>query len=369
MDKLALKNEKLIEEFDVKYYLDNKNYPVASALSALETTNEIQKSYFKRVDNLDLSDNVLRLYALLQGLFVSIDSLYALAYSLTKSKSFININLNQNLRELKYIRNDVVGHPANRVLDSDSLAYCILDNESITPNEFSYYIYSKDEVNKKVINVNDIVSAYYLECNNYLEQIKKIANTLKNQSQLEKIAIRCFDCYQMKGDYISALNELKEEYLKQYPNAKPSGHRVLWRINLINELIGFSSIDSDVLDLCNYCIGLEIVKILELLSDVNYKINLDRKTPFLLSNFYRFLNKNENMILYVDKILDIKNPLFRSSINYLLDMANKKKVNGVIRYLSLLLDLFNKGEDSLVYALALPLKEYKKKKKKYSIIL
>ena len=94
MDKLALKNEKLIEEFDVKYYLDNKNYPVASALSALETTNEIQKSYFKRVNNLDLSDNVLRLYALLQGLFVSIDSLYALAYSLTKSKSFININLN-----------------------------------------------------------------------------------------------------------------------------------------------------------------------------------------------------------------------------------------------------------------------------------
>ena len=69
------------------------------------------------------------------------------------------------------------------------------------------------------------------------------------------------------------------------------------------------------------------------------------------------------MILYVYKILDIKNPLFRSSINYLLDMANKKKVNGVIRYLSLFLDLFNKGEDSLVYAWALPLKEYKKKKK------
>ena len=128
MDKLVLENEKLIENFDINYYLDNKNYPVASALSALETTNEIQKSYFKdSVSNFDLSDNVLRLYALLQGLFVSIDSLYALTYSLTKSKNFININVNEHLRELKYIRNDVVGHPANRVLDSDALAYCILE--------------------------------------------------------------------------------------------------------------------------------------------------------------------------------------------------------------------------------------------------
>lgn len=363
MDKLALLNEKLIEEFDIKYYLDNKNYPVAAALSALETTNEIQKSYFKRVDNLDLSDNVLRLYALLQGLFVSVDSLYALAYSLTKSKSFININLNQNLRELKYIRNDVVGHPANRVLDSSGLAYCILDNESITPSEFSYFIYSKDDVTKKKICINNLVSAYYNECNIYLEQIKRIASSKRNQNKLESIAVKCFDCYQMKGDYLSVLNELEKEYLKEYPNALPSGHRILWRINLIKELVDFKSNDNDVLDLVLYSIGLEIIKILELLSNDDYKISLDRRTPYLLSNFYRFLNKNENMVLYIDKILDIKNPLFKSSINHMLDYATKKKVNGPIRYLNLLLDLYNNGEDALVYALALPLKEYKKKKK------
>ena len=363
MNKLALLNEKLIEEFDIKYYLDNKNYPVASALSALETTNEIQKSYFKKIDNLDLSDNVLRLYALLQGLFVSVDSLYALAYSLTKSKSFININLNQNLRELKYIRNDVVGHPANRVLDSDGLAYCILDNESITPFEFSYYIYSKDDVTQKKVNINDILCAYYNECNTYLEQIKKIASSKRNQSELEKIAVKCFDCYQMKGDYLSVLNDLKEEYLRQYPNALPNGHRVLWRIDLIKALEDYVSSDSDVLDLVKYSIGLEIIKILELLSKDDYKISLDRRTPYLLSNFYRFLNKNENMLLYVNNILDIKNPLFRVSINHMLDYANKKRVVAPVKYLNLILDLYNKGEDSLVYALALPLKEYKKKKK------
>ena len=39
--------ENKIERFDLDFYLKQKNYSVASAISALETTNEIQKSYFK----------------------------------------------------------------------------------------------------------------------------------------------------------------------------------------------------------------------------------------------------------------------------------------------------------------------------------
>ena len=363
MDRLVLENDKLIEYFDINYYLKNKNYPVASALSALETTNEIQKSYFRNESNImDTSDHILRLYALLQGLFVSIDSLYALAYSLTKSKSFININLNQNLRELKYIRNDVVGHPANRVLDADTLAYCILDNNSITPYEFSYNVYSQNDISKKKVDIIQITKAYYTECNNYLAEIQKIADHQKNQSNLEKIAVKCFDDFQMKGEYLNDLEELRVEYLKQYPNANSSQHRVLWRIEIIKELINFKHSDPDVLDLVEYAIGLEIIKILELLSNYKYKVTLDRRTPFLLSNFYRFLNKNDSIVNYTEKILDIKNPLFKPSILHMLEYANKKKVQGPIRYLNLLLDLYKQGEDSLVYALALPLKEYKRKK-------
>ena len=92
-------------------------------------------------------------------------------------------------------------------------------------------------------------------------------------------------------------------------------------------------------------------------------MSLNRRTPYLLSNFYRFLNKNDDIVKYCEKILDIKNPLFKPSMTYLLEYANKKKVQGPIRYLRLLWDLYDKGEDSLVYALALPLKEYKKKRK------
>ena len=92
-------NEEKIEKFDINYYIENKNFQMASALSALNVTNEIQKSYIKEENNLSIGDNALRLYALLQGLFVSIDSLYAIAYALTKSKRFININNNPDLRK------------------------------------------------------------------------------------------------------------------------------------------------------------------------------------------------------------------------------------------------------------------------------
>ena len=152
INELINANELEIKGFDYNTFLKAKKYPVVAALSALKTTNEIQKCYFSLEDKTE-DYNVMKLYALLQSLFVSIDSLYALSYSLTGTKNYININKNQNLRNLKYIRNDVVGHPANRILDSDVLAYCILDSKSINKESFAYNIYSKSKVTKKNVNL------------------------------------------------------------------------------------------------------------------------------------------------------------------------------------------------------------------------
>ncbi|MDE6407361.1 MAG: hypothetical protein K2K50_01990, partial [Anaeroplasmataceae bacterium] len=158
---LILENEEKIEKFDLEYYKNQKNYPILAALCALETTNEIQKCYYNLEDNTS-EFNVLKLYALLQSLFVSVDSLYALSFSLTKSKSFININKNPILRELKYIRNDVVGHPANRMFNATTLAYCILDDSSVTKNSFSYNIFSGQGVENKNVDISKIIENYYI---------------------------------------------------------------------------------------------------------------------------------------------------------------------------------------------------------------
>ena len=124
-------NNDKIAKFDFDYYFLRKNYQMASAIKALSVTNDIQEAYFKKEENLDKKDLILRLYALLQALFVSIDSLYALANAIAGGKSIINLNNNQYMRNLKYIRNEVVGHPSSKLFEYSKPAYCILDTDSV----------------------------------------------------------------------------------------------------------------------------------------------------------------------------------------------------------------------------------------------
>ena len=288
MKELILKNEKIIEKFEVNYYINSKNYGVSSALSALETTNEIQKRYFVKEETNDVGENLLNLYALLQSLFVSIDSLYALAYALTKSKNFININKNEDLRKLKYIRNDVVGHPSNRTYNSKELAYCILNDTSVSKYSFSYNIYFNDNIEKVDIDLSSIIDAYYIECNNLLEEIFNIAKENKNSSKLTKKAFMVLDAYINNKNYLDELKELKALYLKNYENAKSDQHRLIMRIEHIERMLSYKTLEQDLLDLIEYSIGLELIKIYQNISGKKYTLTVNKRSPLLVSSFYRF---------------------------------------------------------------------------------
>jgi hypothetical protein len=361
MQFLIKENERKIEKFDLKFYLEQKNFAVASAISALETTNEIQKSYFKDTSNLELSDYVMRLYALLQGLFVSIDSLYALSLSLTKSKNFININNNKDLRQLKYIRNDVVGHPSNRVLNSDVLAYCILDNSSITLDKFSYRIYTKDEVSIKEVNVLEILSSYYKEANSLLDELYKISSSDKNKTKLESLISLVLDDYFLDREYLKSFEHFIDEYKKLYPSSKKEQHRILWRHNLIEKLSSHNIKNEEEKNTINYCIGLELIKIYELVYKNKYKVDTIKRTPMYISSFYRFLNKNKSLYSYLEYLSDSDHPLFLSSLKNLRTEAANKKIFGAVNYLDMILKAYSLSDMDFVYALALPIKEYKKK--------
>lgn len=352
-------NEQSIKNFNYNAFLKEKKYPVVAALSALKETNKIQKCYFSLEDQTE-DYNVMKLYALLQSLFVSIDSLYALSYSLTGSKNYININKNQTLRNLKYIRNDVVGHPANRILNSEVLAYCILDSKSITKESFSYDIYSKSEIITKHVSLIELISAYYEETNVFLNELQNVINSKTINKSLEASAIEVLQSFKNNEDYASKLSILKEKYLSFHKNAKSNQHRVLWRIEIINDLLEFKSSDQDIKELQNYVIGLEIIKICQLLSN-NQKYSLDSKLPKLVLNFYRFLNQNKELIHFIERIDDIKNPLFSNSIEQIYKYAKKKKAENVCKYIELLYLLFKENNDNLLYGFSLPIREYRKK--------
>lgn len=361
MKELILKNESIIEKFELDYYFNSKDYSVSSALSALETTNEIQKTYFEKEETNDVGENLLNLYALLQSLFVSIDSLYSLAYSLTKSKAFININKNDDLRKLRYIRNDVVGHPSNRTYNSKDLAYCILDNESVKKYNFSYNIYYSDKVESVLIDLNSIVDSYYIECNNLLESLYAIAKENKSASKLSKQAFEVLDAYINNKDYVVELNKLKSLYLKNYSNAKSNQHRLIMRIEHIERMLKFKTDDNDILELIKYSIGLELIKIYQNISGKKYSLTVHRHSPNLVSSLYRFFNKNKECVDYKDNLCDLNNPKFKHTLNQIKRVAENKNVTNVIKYLSIIEELYNMKEDELLYSFTLPIKEYKKK--------
>lgn len=360
MKDLVLENERLIEQFNISEYLDSKLYQIAASLAALETTNEIAKSFTnKRDDDLPKEDHILRLYALLQGLFVSIDSLYALTLALTRSKSNINLNNNKYIRQIKYIRNDVVGHPSNRVLGTDNVAYCILDNSSIDAYKFSYQIYTEDSILVKDIILDDLLKAYYEESNILLKQLYSFSLNEGNKIRIKSKVSLMLDSYLMGGSYQDELDEVIKKYKEKYKDATKDTNRVIWRYTLINKLENIECQNVDEKELINYCIGLELVKIYELVT--NTKFNFKKKLPKYVSSMYRFLKQNKKAKSYLKYLVDSDHPIFKLNIELLYNEALKVGYTAVIEYLDLIKKYLNMGELELVYALNLPIKAYNKK--------
>ena len=58
---------------------------------------------------------------------------------------------------------------------------------------------------------------------------------------------------------------------------------------------------------------------------------------------------------------DIENPLFKSSIEEIIQHCRNNNIKVPYKFFSLLERLYKCGDDSMVYAFSLPVREYKKK--------
>ena len=106
---------KTINDYIAKIKEDEVKYKLLSSNEMLNNIDKIVNEFnTQAINKKDLSDVLLDVFGLLQALFVGVDSLYNMVLSITKNKYYININQNYIIHELKFIRNDVVGHPTNR---------------------------------------------------------------------------------------------------------------------------------------------------------------------------------------------------------------------------------------------------------------
>lgn len=353
LQKLVEENELLIEKFNIKAYMSKQDYAVVGALCALEVTNEVQK-YFSSTLNekKEISEKLMHLYGLLQSLFVSIDGLYELAYLISGSKKFININQNKDLRNLKHIRNDVVGHPANRNTRSREAAYCILDKNSVTNTKFTYLVCKQSDIIEKDVELLPLVEAYYIETNSLLKALLNMSNlSIGNEHLITLISNICKKFpYQ---DYLLDLDRLYSEYLEKH-GQKEVNNRFNWRYELIKKIENFHYflIKKDLKDDVIY---LQLAKLYNIISAKNLQKTSHGDTVKLL---YRFMRKN--LDLYNDKIYlcDMTHPYFNETLNRYIKRA--KNNERVLYYLDVIAKLADLGESDLVYAYALPIKNFKK---------
>lgn len=239
-----------IEEDQSKYEIfDNEFYLTMARVSCntLKNVNYIVEEYLNTVSNDQTrGEKILLVFGLLQGLFVAIDSLYALGRSTKLNKLLININQNAMLKEIKRIRNDIVGHPSYRFYHNQFVGYCSLDIDHITAAHITYHCYyhnPKLVSNEKTVDVVEVIKQYYRESNKILEgtslflkqKISSISITLSS------LVVQLFQEYQrgVKNDVM--VEQIKNEFASIMQLNISDGNRILWRMNNIQKMFQYDT--------------------------------------------------------------------------------------------------------------------------------
>ena len=362
LEELILKNDELITKLDK---IDkNKTPDIRSCINALDVNNEQHKYFLSSIESsFSFGELVLRYYGFLQSLFVSIDSLYALAYYTTNSKSFININQNKNLRDLKYIRNDIVGHPTNRVYDTDK-AYCILKKESVTSKSLSYDIYFKNIRKEKTISFLDLLENYYDEANTLVASFIELSRSTHTSSKILVAAKNLYLEFSHGRDFNNQLNTLKDVYNKEYCSFCKNHHRLMWRIGIIEEIQKQKVSSSKISGLLNYAISYEVSKIYELALKIDnkkrIKITIHGKTPKALVSFYKMIRSSGVLEQNTKYLNELDHPLFKDNFDKIYNYAKRHENIHVVELLEYFYSFAVADNGTMVYAIGILLRRYKK---------
>lgn len=331
---------------------DNYNYhKITSSLKILENSDLVFKAYFKEeVDN--KGELVLKIYGLLQNLFVYIDALYDLVKGVLNNKHLININQNINLRKIKHIRNDIVGHPTFRTYSRGGVSFSVINFNKTSLKEIYYetfyYYNKKEEVFKEIVKVKDLV-------NNYLDESELIFKEMIIRLTNKKVSKLYLDSYHLvkninNSDNMTLLTNLKEKYIKEYDISFNSHNRFIWRLNLLKKLLLCNNeYLNEIMDYLKYYQANKLyLMFLELENQKYHHINY--KIPNLISSLIKEI-KERKLVKYVYNLNDKTHFYFKQDVkelflltkNPLFEFLLKEEdsdliyaVGSVIRNLSLL---------------------------------
>ncbi len=355
-----LSNLRTQEEILLKFYekLTNENYTnslkksvinyhkTMTALSTLKNVNELIESYYINIDkDISRGEELNKVFGLLQGLFVSIDSLYELSRGISKNKWSININDNKCLQQIKFIRNDVVGHPSFRHYSKSDIGFCNLNLNQTNMYNISYQVCTinhNDTIEEhREVDVLRILESYYIESN-------KALNVVFNKLDYEITCVntdlslcltdavyKLFHYYKNKEDYLGQINNIKKSYLKMNNLKEDDLDKFIWRMNLIMKLFLWKEESSKKIETLKYLTFVQIQKLHSMCiqhdKDHNIRFEYSKlpkfNLPVYLEHYLNFKQRKlSNKTHILNNIHESNSPLFKASINKLLLLSKSNAV-------------------------------------------
>ena len=310
--KVKKEYEEVLSSLSTKY---NKIEYVAS-VSTLDLNKDIIGFFYSTINrNYKKEEACIRLYGLLQALFVSIDSIYSLSLALTNSKNFIRINDNPTLRELKYIRNDVVGHPTNRIIQRE-VVYCVLNPKDITKYSFKYHVFNLDEETIREISFVQMIYDYYFEAT-------KVLSILLNYQEVHKNKLFNDDILFMINSYKNNqnINNLFRQFRTEYKKVYTESSRVYKRIMLLTKV---NKLPHTKLN--NFSYLYHLVRLYEMVSNVEkcepIKISVEPLPDEVYEIKKFFINHYEYRPL-INTLVYYNNPGFKEALNHMINLMKK----------------------------------------------
>ncbi len=350
----ALKKHVLAMEQDGK---NSASYRAAASFSMLEHIDLMIDRYLREPQS-EKGAILLDVFGMLQGLFVAIDALYDLAIGLTQFKYHINVNSNPVLHELKYIRNDIVGHPTNRTYPSGGTGFSMLSAGHLSKEKFSYHTYvfekNKLDIQTKDVFVKPLLDQYIVEKNRILKDILNYLTHTEAKTNIpENIAI----LYETLN--LESLNKIKDDFIKEYQIDQDSSHRFLWRTSLVEACIFWHEGDVELNQMVEYFAKVQVEKMYEIALDLENRKGMDLYTPLprILLSFYKFIRKNERYAVeLLRNIHDFKHPLRDSDLMALFSLNPPKDAYKLLTFLK------DQTDEKKAYMIGSALKAYRPKK-------
>lgn len=342
---------------------DTQNYyKSVSSIGILKQTPLIFEA-FKTEHNSHTGAILLDIYGLLQNLFVSIDALYDLSKMTMHYKYSVNVNQNETLRALKYIRNDIVGHPTHRTYSAGGVGYSQINIEQTTKQTIYYdtHFFKKGthESNQREVHTSKLMQAFIDEASIIVREVKNHLIKPTIGTNLSEKAYLFYSKLQLEAYDNNLLQELKEAFKTEHQIEEKSQNRVLWRISLLELLERWHDADPEYDEVIQYLIKTQAIKIYQILCDIETVTPkyLTNKTPELLLSLYKFFNQNTKSLQYIDNLYDMTHLFYKRDLEELIKLTNKyPKANKLLRFLS------RQTDANKVYLIGSAIQKYDKKK-------